>query len=79
MADSSAPNPASVAGEQAETRTHIYDLISRVGRLEGSQAHMASKKDVESAKTWMIVTIAAALLSILALAFNFLRLYFSFK
>ena len=78
MADST-PNPSAVSGEQAETRGRIYDLVSRVASLEGSQRHMASKEDVAKAKIWMIVTIAAALLSILALAFNLGRLYFSFK
>lgn len=79
MAQRDAPPPAAVAGEQAENRTQIYDLVSRVGNLEGSQKHMASKEDVAKAKVWMIVTIAAALISLLALAFNFLRLYFSFR
>lgn len=79
MADSNTPTPAAVAGEQAETRGHIYDLVSRVASLEGSQKHMASKEDVAKAKIWLIVTIAAALISILALAFNLGRLYFSFQ
>ena len=79
MAQSNIPNPAAVAGEQAETRGHIYDLVSRVASLEGSQKHMASKEDVAKAKIWLIVTIAAAVISILALVVNFGRLYFSFR
>ena len=79
MPDSDAPTPATIAGEQAETRGHIYDLVSRIASLEGSQKHMASKEDVEKAKIWMIVTISAALVSILALAFNLSRLYVSFR
>lgn len=79
MADSDKAPPPAVAGEQAEARSQIYDLVSRVGKLEGNKEHMASKADVAKAKTWMIVTIAAALISNLTLLFNFLRLYFSFK
>ena len=66
-----------MSAEQAETRGRIYDLVSRIASLEGSQKHLASKQDAAKAKIWMIVTIAAAVISILALAFNFVRLYFS--
>ena len=40
---------------------------------------MASKEDLAKAKVWTIVTIAAAVISLLALAFNLVRLHFSFK
>ena len=79
MSDPNTPNPTAVAGARAQRRGHIYDLVSRVASPEGSHKHMASKEDLAKAKIWTIVPIAPAVISILALAFNFVRLYFSFK
>ena len=67
--------PRATAGEQAEARGQIYDLLAKVGNLEGQVKHLASKAEIEKAKNWLIVTIAAAVISILALAANLARLF----
>lgn len=79
MQDQSTSEPSAVAGEQAETRGHIYDLVSRVGTLEGSVRHLATKADVEKAKYWIVAAIAAAILSVLSLMVSVYRLYLLLK
>lgn len=66
MQDDARSEPPATPGEQAETRSHIYDLLSRVSRLEGKLEYLASQNDVTKAKLWMVVGTGACIVSIIA-------------
>jgi len=66
MPDDARSEPPATPGEQAEARGHIYDLLSRVSRLEGQFQHLATRNHVTKAKLWMVVSAGACIVSIIA-------------
>ncbi len=47
-----------------DAHTRIASLDSKVANIEGRLTHIATKADVERAKTWMLVSMFGAIVSI---------------
>ena len=53
-----------------DAHTRIASLDSKLSNIEGRLTHFATKADVERAKTWMLVSMFGAVISIGTLVVN---------
>ena len=53
-----------------DAHSRIASLDSKVANIEGRLTHIATRADVEKAKTWMLVSMFGAIVSIATLLAN---------
>lgn len=60
-------------GMHLESRDRVAELGSRISVLEERTDHLATKQDVEKAKTWTLWAIGSAIVSMVTLLVGVLR------